>query len=86
MGLLRGSSFGDRASPPSTSLGNQKGDVLIHDDVDHVVATARLTGERRRIKVRMHCAHVFRLDGDSRIVEAWGFVADQAALDEFFGS
>lgn len=53
-------------------------------NVDHVVATARLTGERRGIKVRMHGARVFRLDGDFRIVEAWGFVADQAALDELF--
>ncbi|MGH9154999.1 MAG: hypothetical protein ACRD1K_03930 [Acidimicrobiales bacterium] len=27
-----------------------------------------------------------RLDGEARIVEAWGFVADQAGLDALFDS
>jgi hypothetical protein len=28
--------------------------------------------------------HVFRLDSDHRIAEAWGWCADQPALDAFF--
>jgi hypothetical protein len=58
--------------------------VDVMGNADHVVATVRLRGERRGVRVDTPGAHVFRFDDDGRIVEAWGFSADQAALDEFF--
>jgi hypothetical protein len=30
--------------------------------------------------------HMIRLDDDGLVVEGWGFVQDQAALDEFFSA
>ena len=58
--------------------------VDVMGNADHVVATVRVRGERRGIKVDMPGAHAFRLDDDGRIVEGWGFLADQGGLDEFF--
>ena len=52
-------------------------------EVVDVMGNVHVTGERRGMKVDMAGAHVFRLDEDGRIVEAWGFLADQPALDEF---
>ena len=51
---------------------------------DMVFALIHVTGERNGATIDTQGAHVFRLDGESRIVEAWGFTADQARLDEFF--
>lgn len=54
-------------------------DVMANDDL--VVATVRLQGERYGRTVDTLGAHVFRLDAEARIVEAWGFTVDQPALD-----
>jgi ketosteroid isomerase-like protein len=54
-------------------------DVMANDDL--VVATIRLRAERHGRALETTGAHVFRLDGEARIVEAWGFTADQPALD-----
>lgn len=60
-------------------------DVIdVMGNADHVVATVHVTGERKGVRMDMAGAHVFRLDADGLIVEAWGFLADQPALDEFF--
>ena len=48
---------------------------------DLVVATVEVRGTRYGRSVATHGAHVFRLDTAGRIVEAWGFAADQADLD-----
>jgi ketosteroid isomerase-like protein len=58
-------------------------DVMANDDL--VMATGRLvaaSGDRRLESVG---GHVFRFNPDGRIIEVWGFVRDQAALDELLG-
>ena len=54
-------------------------DVMANEDL--VVATLHLRGQRYGRSVETRGAHVFRLDADARIVEAWGFTVDQAVLD-----
>lgn len=54
-------------------------DVMANADL--VVATVRLRGERYGRTIDTTGAHVFRLDADARIVEAWGFIVDQVAAD-----
>jgi ketosteroid isomerase-like protein len=54
-------------------------DVMANADL--VVATVRVRGERYGRTVDTDGAHVFRLDDDARILEAWGFIVDQAAVD-----
>lgn len=48
---------------------------------DLVTAFVHLRGARGEKRVDCLGGHVFRLDDDGRIVEAWGFVEDQAGLD-----
>ncbi len=54
-------------------------DVMGNEDL--VVATVRVRGSRYGRSIDTAGAHVFRIDGDARIVEAWGFAVDQDALD-----
>jgi ketosteroid isomerase-like protein len=49
-------------------------------NADLVVAIVDIRGTRYGRSVETRGAHVFRLS-DGLIVEAWGFTADQAALD-----
>jgi ketosteroid isomerase-like protein len=51
---------------------------------DLVVASGRVSGRRRGRKVDAAGGHVFRFDAEGRIAEAWGWCADQSALDDFF--
>lgn len=51
---------------------------------DLVITEGRIRGSRLGRTVDVRGGHVFRLDPDSRIVEAWGWCDDQAALDAFF--
>jgi uncharacterized protein len=51
-----------------------------------VVAIVHVEGERRGHAIRGHGAHVFRFDDAGRIVEAWGFNEDQAAVDEMLSA
>lgn len=51
-----------------------------------VMATVDLVARRGGHRVECPGGHVFRFDDDGRIAEAWGFVRDQAALDELFAS
>jgi hypothetical protein len=55
--------------------------VDVMGNADVVVATIRLRGARYGRTVETNGAHVFRLDDAGRIVEAWGFTAEQATLD-----
>jgi uncharacterized protein len=57
-------------------------DVMANADL--VVATVHLVAARGETRVETDGAHVFRFDTDGRIVEAWGFTADQAGLDRVF--
>jgi ketosteroid isomerase-like protein len=60
-------------------------DVIdVMGNADLVVATFALVGRRRGVDIETRGAHVFRLDAEAHIVEAWGFTADQGRLDEFF--
>lgn len=58
-------------------------DSLAAND-DLVVAVGRVYGRRLGRTVDAVAGHVFRFDSESRIAEAWGWCADQAALDTFF--
>jgi ketosteroid isomerase-like protein len=48
---------------------------------EYVMATVELRAERLGRSVESRGGHLFRLDAEGRIVEAWGFVADQDGLD-----
>jgi hypothetical protein len=49
-----------------------------------VVSAGRIRGRRLGQAIDVSGGHVFRFDEDARIVEAWGWCGDQAALDAFF--
>ena len=51
---------------------------------DLVVSVARIQGRRLGRTLDTKGGHVLRFDADSRIIEAWGWCADQASLDAFF--
>jgi ketosteroid isomerase-like protein len=53
---------------------------------DLVMASVRLRGERYGRAIACRGGHVFRFDPEGRIVEAWGFVDDQARLDEILAA
>lgn len=62
-------------------------DFEVHDVMvngDHVVATISVHGERKGVMVDLRGAHIMRLNSAGQIVEGWGFVHDQDALDAFF--
>jgi uncharacterized protein len=51
---------------------------------DLVVSVARIRGRRLGRTLDTTGGHVLRFDPDSRILEAWGWCADQSDLDAFF--
>jgi ketosteroid isomerase-like protein len=59
-------------------------DVMANGDL--VVATIGLNATRAGVSLTTTGAHVFRLDADWLVAEAWGFVADQAGLDRLLDS
>jgi hypothetical protein len=59
-------------------------DVMVNGDF--VTATFRVLGERRRHRVELWGVHLFRLNDAGQVVEGWGFVNDQDALDAFFSA
>jgi hypothetical protein len=60
--------------------------VDIFGNADLVMTTVQLRGRRGDIAVECTGGHVFRLDANAKIVEAWGFVRDQAQLDRLLDS
>ncbi len=59
-------------------------EVMGNDDmVCSIVDLVAARGDRR---VVCGGSHLFRFSSDGRIAEVWGFVGEQAALDELFGS
>ena len=51
---------------------------------DLVVSVARIRGRRLGRTLNTTGGHVLRFDADSRILEAWGWCANQSDLDAFF--
>src|SRR6188472_4549044 len=51
---------------------------------DLVVSVARIQGRRLGRTLNTTGGHVLRFDADSRILEAWGWCANQSDLDAFF--
>jgi uncharacterized protein len=49
-----------------------------------VISVANIRGRRLGRELDVRGGHIFRFDEDSSIVEAWGWCADQGALDIFF--
>jgi len=64
-------------------------DFEVHDVMvnrDYVVATVSIQGERKGKKVDLRGAHITRMNEQGQVVEGWGFLSDQDALDEFFSA
>jgi ketosteroid isomerase-like protein len=55
-------------------------------NADLVVAVGRVRGRRLGRVIDAPAGHVLRFDDEARIVEAWGWCADQGALDAFFAA
>jgi hypothetical protein len=51
---------------------------------DLVMTVVEIRGARHGRRVTGVGGHVFRFNDDGQIVEAWGFIDDQAAADEMF--
>lgn len=69
---------------PLTSWSFEVHEVMVNGD--YVVATVHLKGERKGKKVDMNGAHIMRMNEQGQVVEGWGFLSDQDALDEFFSA
>jgi uncharacterized protein len=61
-------------------------DVFTNQRDDAALVAFHLTGSRKGRSVEMAGYHMIRLDHEGRIVEGWGFVEDQDALDAFFSA
>jgi ketosteroid isomerase-like protein len=62
------------------------GEIQVNERDRAALVAVHVVGARRGRRVDMDGHHVVRLDEQGRIVEGWGFVADQAALDDFFSA
>ena len=74
---------------PSRMAPLTRWDFEVHDVMvnrDYVVATVSIQGERKGKKVDLRGAHITRMNEQGQVVEGWGFLSDQDALDEFFSA
>ena len=62
------------------------GTIEVNEGDNAALVAVHLTGSRRGKRIDMDGHHLIRLDDDGLVVEGWGFVQDQAALDEFFSA
>lgn len=69
---------------PLTRWDFQLDDVMVNGN--YVVTAVRFQGERKGKQVNLRGSHILRLNEKHQIVEGWGFVSDQDALDEFFSA
>ncbi|HYP41299.1 MAG TPA: nuclear transport factor 2 family protein [Chloroflexia bacterium] len=53
---------------------------------NYVMTTFHLQGERKGKAVDIKGGHLMRLTGEGKVIERWGFTADQDALDDFFST
>ena len=58
-------------------------DVMVNGEF--VMATVRLSGERKGQTINTLGGHLMRVR-DGKVVEGWGFTADQDGLDAFFSA
>ncbi len=69
---------------PLTCWDFQLEDVMVNGH--RVVTRITMQGERKGHMVALRGAHILRLNDQAQIVEGWGFVSDQDALDAFFSA
>ena len=60
--------------------------VLTNERDRAALAMFHLIGRRRGVSIDTDGAHMLRLDEAGRVIEGWGFTADQATLDRFFSA
>ncbi len=53
---------------------------------DYVMTNIRFHGERKGKTVDLRGGHLMRVSAGGKVVEGWGFVDDQDALDAFFSA
>lgn len=73
--------MGGRMSP-LTRWDFTLGDVMVNGQF--VMTTFRLKGERKGMSMDTRGGHLLRMNDNGQVVEGWGFVQDQDALDVFF--
>jgi uncharacterized protein len=61
-------------------------EVLVNVPAWSALVRFRLTGRRKGRQIDTTSYHMVKLGPDMRVVEAWGYVADQDALDAFFSA
>jgi hypothetical protein len=57
-------------------------DIMVNGS--YVMTTFRVQGERNGNTVDANGGHLMRVSDDGKVMEGWGFVSDQDALDDFF--
>lgn len=61
--------------------------IQVHDVLassEHVVVLCHVTSTRHGSTYRSDEVHVFHVDGDGRVVEAWGFTAEPGGQGAFW--
>ncbi|MFN8485344.1 MAG: nuclear transport factor 2 family protein [Anaerolineae bacterium] len=51
-----------------------------------VMVTFHVDGERKGKTISIDGGHVMRVSTDGKVVEGWGFTADQDVVDDFFSA
>jgi hypothetical protein len=62
------------------------GDIVGPGRDNAALVALHLVGSRRGRRIDMDGHHMIRLNDEGLVIEGWGFVEDQAALDEFFSA
>lgn len=68
---------------PLTRWDFQLEDIMINGN--YVMTTLRIQGERKGKSVDLRGGHLMRIH-DGKVVEGWGFLDNQDALDDFFSA
>jgi ketosteroid isomerase-like protein len=74
--------LGETAAATRQNFRIQVHDVLANPE--HVVVLCHVTSTREDETYRADEVHVFHVDGDGRVLEAWGFTADPAGQGAFW--
>ena len=62
------------------------GRIEVNERDNAALVAVHLVGARRGRRIDMDGHHMIRLNDEGLVIEGWGFVEDQAALDEFFSA
>jgi ketosteroid isomerase-like protein len=60
------------------------GDIMVNERARAAVVELTVRGLRAGVSLEVDGCHVIRLDEQGRVIEGWGFLKDQDALDRFF--